>query len=409
MSNPTEQRKRKTLIFPAQTLSMQAKNLKPTPGMPCFETKTDMLFRRRYISRLRAILTATAGDGDHTVKYILLEMASQNYDLRHSILSLFGKLIDLDSPFGINILQEFLDVDVLAIEEHARMHQKQEQAFNEMMSVNPSVNLTTEYGQIIAQVLECAAESNYPAEHRDLLQHYLRLVLERRHPSDPKFRAFLDGFFCYHICMDQLTYLPNEQGGPNSIAFVYPGSTHFFSVPVDIFIVMTRITNLRNKIRSNCPIDELEAAELSSAIKSWEFAGPYSGYNMIHRLYQVMTWIYLWRTICRLDKSNWDLRLHVTSAVDLGIELLESFRPDEPAQTLLLAPAFVIGCAAFEERQRGPLRQAIHVVKSYKGFRNSDIALLLLEELWRLMDLKSEESWDWQRLASRKKLDFLAT
>ena len=71
--------------------------------------------------------------------------------------------------------------------------------------------------------------------------------------------------------------------------------------------------------------------------------------------------------------------------------------------------AFVIGCAAFEEYQREPIRKAISVVKSYMEYKNTDTALEVLEEVWRLMDAHDEQSWDWQSIAHRMGMDFLAT
>jgi hypothetical protein len=69
----------------------------------------------------------------------------------------------------------------------------------------------------------------------------------------------------------------------------------------------------------------------------------------------------------------------------------------------------VIGCAAFEIEQREPIRKAIGTVKAYMEYKNSDTALEVLEEVWRLMDVKDERSWDWQSIAHSMGMDFLAT
>jgi hypothetical protein len=126
-------------------------------------------------------------------------------------------------------------------------------------------------------------------------------------------------------------------------------------------------------------------------------------------LYKQMMWIYLWRTIYPPRTKSWKPDARIIQAVDDGIELLSQFKPSDPSQTLILAPAFVIGCAAFEKRQREPIRKAIRIVKEYMQYKNSDTALKVLEEVWRLMDAKSEESWDWQFIAHRMGMDFLAT
>jgi hypothetical protein len=87
--------------------------------------------------------------------------------------------------------------------------------------------------------------------------------------------------------------------------------------------------------------------------------------------------------------------------------LLAGFEPRDPRQTLILAPAFIIGCAAFEKDQREQIRKAIFIVKLYIEYKNTDAALQVLDEVWKLMDEKDELSWDWQRVAHRMGMDFL--
>jgi hypothetical protein len=122
-----------------------------------------------------------------------------------------------------------------------------------------------------------------------------------------------------------------------------------------------------------------------------------------------MMWTYLWRTIYLPQTTNWQPDRRITKSVNCSITLLNSFHPTDPCRTLILAPAFVTGCAAFEPQQRDAIRKTIGAVKAYMGFRNSDSALELLEEVWRLMGAKNERSWDRQGVANTMGLDFLAT
>ncbi|UKZ86917.1 uncharacterized protein TrAFT101_012002 [Trichoderma asperellum] len=97
----------------------------------------------------------------------------------------------------------------------------------------------------------------------------------------------------------------------------------------------------------------------------------------------------------------------ITTAVDEALTLLETFKPSDPSQTLLLIPCLVIGTACFEPDQRYRIRAAIRAVRGYTGLKNCDRVLELLEEVWALMDQGDWGAvWDWQRVARRMGLDF---
>ncbi|PQE28646.1 c6 transcription factor protein [Rutstroemia sp. NJR-2017a BBW] len=174
---------------------------------------------------------------------------------------------------------------------------------------------------------------------------------------------------------------------------------------------MSKITNIRNKIRYNLehgidPVLDynnlLAAAEIDAGIRNWSPAWPAGDpRDNVGLLYRQMMWIYLWRSVVPPQTTNWKLDPRITPAVNDGIKLLSRFGPRDPSQTLILAPAFVIGCACFEEEQREPVRKAIKTVKEYMGYKNTDTALKVLEE--------DERSWDWQAIAARMKMDFIAT
>lgn len=100
----------------------------------------------------------------------------------------------------------------------------------------------------------------------------------------------------------------------------------------------------------------------------------------------------------------------ITLAVDESLGLLESFKPSDPSQTLLLIPCLVIGTACFEPDQRYRIKAAVRAVRGYTGLKNCDRVLELLEEVWALMDQGDWVAvWDWQRVARRMGLDFPCT
>jgi hypothetical protein len=121
----------------------------------------------------------------------------------------------------------------------------------------------------------------------------------------------------------------------------------------DIFLNMSKITNIRNKISSKHrtryrPIVGYEAfyyaAEIDAEIIKWTPAWPPGDLrDAVSILYGQMMWIYLWRTIYPPQITNWKLDSKITTTVRDSVKLLSEFEPRDPNQTLLLAPAFVIG------------------------------------------------------------------
>ena len=97
----------------------------------------------------------------------------------------------------------------------------------------------------------------------------------------------------------------------------------------------------------------------------------------------------------------------ITLAVDESLAIMDSFKPSDPVQTLLLVPCLVIGCACFAPAQRERVRNAVRTVRGYTGLRNCDRVGEVLEEVWRLMERGDwARVWDWQGVARSMGLDF---
>ncbi|KAF5553033.1 C6 zink-finger PRO1A [Fusarium mexicanum] len=97
----------------------------------------------------------------------------------------------------------------------------------------------------------------------------------------------------------------------------------------------------------------------------------------------------------------------ITLAVEESLTILESFKPSDPSQTLLLIPCLVIGTACFEPAQQERIRTAVRAVRGYTGLRNCERVMELLERVWACMDQGDWVSvWDWQGVARRMRLDF---
>ncbi|KAH9904292.1 fungal-specific transcription factor domain-containing protein [Xylariomycetidae sp. FL2044] len=94
-------------------------------------------------------------------------------------------------------------------------------------------------------------------------------------------------------------------------------------------------------------------------------------------------------------------------AVDESLTILDSFKPSDPCQTLLLVPCLVIGCACFAPAQRDRVRAAVRTVHGYTGLGNCHRVGEVLEKVWALMDEGEwARVWDWQGVARSMGLDF---
>ncbi|EKD14908.1 C6 transcription factor OefC [Drepanopeziza brunnea f. sp. 'multigermtubi' MB_m1] len=395
------------------------------------ETEGDRIFLSHYISRLSIIFTLE-GEQDSAFRNILLPMAHQDSGLMHSILALSSKHIDYSSSYGRQILADHPSVDVQALEERSLFHQQA--AINKMLGSQadaqsagtPKAPSPALYAQMLCLVLETLSNPEPTGQHRIHLEHYQRLI-EENPPDEGEPMKFIHEFFQYHIQCDQLIHYPGDSGQQDAFpddfnlpsTMVQPSAVRMLGVFDGLFLYMSKITNIRNQIRHNLdhgiePVLDYAslhaAAEIDAGIREWTPAWPAGdARDNAGLLYRQMMWIYLWRSVFPPQITGWKPDERITSAVNAGIELLASFGPRDPSQTLILAPAFVIGCACFEEGQREPIRAAIRTVKQYMEYRNTDTALLVLEEVWRLMDARDERSWDWQAIAKGMDMDFLAT
>lgn len=391
------------------------------------ETEGDRIFFQHYITRLSLKFTVE-GEQNSAFKNMLLPIALQHTGLMHSILALSSKHIDWRSSYGLQFLQDHPSVDVKMLEERSQFHHDEavkELVRQEKDDRDSGVVIAATYGQILCLVLQTLSEQNPSGQHRFHLQHYQKLIQEQP-PDDLDFLKFIHEFFQYHIVADELIALPqkgapllapDEWNLPSTV--LQPAAVRLLGVSDGLFLYMSKITNIRNKIRENMeagkdPVVDYtslyRAAEIDAGIREWTPAWPAGdARDLDGLLYKQMMWVYLWRTIYPPKTTHWKPDPRITQAVNDGLTLLESFGPQDPSQTLILAPAFMIGCAAFEKEQRDPIRKAIAIVKTYTEFKNSDTALEVLEEVWRLMDARDEKSWDWQSIAHGMGMDFLAT
>lgn len=359
-------------------------------------------------------------------------MAVEHPGLMHSILHLASKHIDYQSPYGIEYLKKNPETNLEALEKRSQYHDEEALARlhqdieAQQSGDRPNVTVPATLAQILCLVLQTLSNPHPKGEHRVHLSFYQRIMIECP-PEDSTAVKFLDELMRYHIAADELICLPSHRDALGSAsddwelppAIIHPPAVRLLGVSDGLFMYMSKITNLRNSIRERMQqgVDPAvhynalwRATKIDAGIRDWTPAWPAGdSRDLAGLLYKHMMWVYLWRTVYPPQTTSWKIRPELTDAVNDGIAILGQFGPRDPSQTLVLAPAFVLGCAAFEKEQREPIRKAIAVVKAYMEYKNSDTALEVLEEVWRLMDAKDERSWDWQTIAHTMGMDFLAT
>jgi len=430
----TSQQVAEELIASPACLRRVSLNIKPLASIiPGVDGPSDRLFFEHYCSRLSIIFTLE-GEENNPFKNILLPMAIEHPGLMHSILSLASKHIDYNSPYTMKFLEKHPKETIETLRSRTQYHDDEASAQFHKDLTNQSANspLPPTPAAILAQILcltlQTLSDPNPSGQHRFHLEHYLRIV----HSSPPEASdavKLIDEIMQYHIYTDELICLPENRGYLNigtatdewdiPPTCLQPDAIRLLGVFDGLFFYMSKITNMRNKIRTRMQAGMYEVTnyklldcitEIDVGIRSWQPAWqPGDSRDRAGELYRRMLWVYLYRTVYPPQHTGWKINPKLTDAVNGGIAILGTFGPRDPSQTLVLAPAFVLGCAAFEKEQREEIRKAIRVVKAYMEYKNSDTALEVLEEVWRLMDAKDERSWDWQTIAHGMGMDFLAT
>jgi hypothetical protein len=420
-----------TLMVPtAQMRRVSLPNITLAPIIHGVVTPGDRIFFEHYCFRLSAVLTVE-GPRKNAFKDMLLPMAIQHLGLMHSILALSSTNIDYQEPYGRALLAKHPEVNEEMLRERAQYHQHEAlKEFNlDIKRQNEGIVqdnvLSIRYGQMLCLVLQSIAEGKATGEHHIHLEAYQNLIHESP-PDEGPFMEFIQEYFQFHIGLEDIISLPQGRARLDTIdedwnlpIVIQPEAVRLLGVQDGLFFYMSKITSIRNMIRSNMeqgldPVVDYtslyRAAAIDAGIREWRPSWPEGDpRDLAGLLYKQMMWVYLWRTIYPPKTTTWQPEYKITTVVNDGIALLKLFPPNDPIQTLLLAPTFIIGCAAFDPAQRGLIRNSIHNIKEYTHLKNTDRALEVLQEVWKYMDDKNERSWDWQSVAYGMGMDFLAT
>jgi hypothetical protein len=383
------------------------------------ETIEDMAFLEHFV--LRSSKTLPLGWQNQFTE-LLLPLALENVGLMHSVLALSGSVIDFIDTYGAALLATVPNLTLTALKRRILQHKcaglrglridirEQEHGYNQQSGS------VARYGHMLCLLMQSMVEQRASGEHWTHLRAYHSMI--RMFPiKETPLTKLIDERFQSQNAIGKLTYLP--QGLESLTGLSDDSAICSFKYRNGLFYYWAEIYIIRNKIRSNMAIGRdpaidwnlrHAAAEIETKIREWvppscNTDGGFKG--ALGLLYRQMTWLYLWRSIYPPTTSSWLVHPKITEAVDEGLILLAGIPHHDRTQAILLPPAFIIGCAAFNAAQRSLVRKSIEVIKSYTKSRNAVRAVEVLEEVWRRMDHKDERSWDWERTAHEMGIDFL--
>ena len=293
---------------------------------------------------------------------------------------------------------------------------------------------------IIFQCLIPISDGSTAGAHRAHFQAARDLIT----PRTDKFGAFAWEFWKYHDMSNGMTslerptsttaalaaaadeaaaaLLPDIAGGSddrpdfNLPEFNTPRGSSGVMIGVcdGLYTHIARIMRIRDRIRARKrrglePTVEYRAIRDASVIGrqllQWQ-----SGHEMhspewaAAELYRETALVYLHRSL-RASRPEPDLR----ERVRCGVVYLLALPADHPAQSNLLLPTFVLGCAAFEEDQRRDIEVAFSRIEAYSNLGNVQRAREVVQRVWQMMDEGDERSWDWETVKEEMNYDFLVT
>ncbi len=176
------------------------------------ETIEDRIFWRHYNEQLSTVLTVE-GEHKNAFKDMMIPIAVKHQGLMHSILSLASKHLDLDTPYGLNLLKNHPSTTAAALLERSLYHHDQARLksyddvqFSRAQPPSPDYGMlvSARYGQMLCFLLEALAEETLrrtPGPSVRIQDADCQLA-----PDDGPFLSFIAEFFQYHIFADELIH-----------------------------------------------------------------------------------------------------------------------------------------------------------------------------------------------------------
>ena len=382
------------------------------------ETDVDRRFLDHFVYNLSHLFTLHE-DASNPFKDILLPMATQHKGLMHSLLALSGSHVVAEKPDpamserqGYHFAEAIstLRASIEAANEGAKEQE------GGLIVEDPTVAST------IVHCLICISQGTTKGEYRDHMNGARELLKLDRQSKNPEFQQFIWEFFMYHDVSNSLTSLdwrPVNYDDPALPDFVFqatiqPQSGVVLGAIDGLYKYLKKITALRDNIRARkaAGLEPVvlyeylsEAVSIEAEIRAWDSKQePETSRWVAAELYRHCTWVYLYRTIQTSKPSP-----NLSAAVDAGLDCLRAILPGESTQCILLMPLFILGCAAFEERQRPDLVVGFDNLQAYSNLGNIKPAKQIVRRVWEMMDAGDDRSWDWETIMFDMGLDLLVT
>jgi hypothetical protein len=378
------------------------------------ETDIDRRFLDHFVFEFSRILTLI-NDDSNPFKEILLPMATQHRGLMHSLMCLSGSHLSARDPEPRLKERKHYHFDraITDLRESIMASPAPEDPDQPQLLVEDPIIAST-----LALCLNTICEGETSGEYRSHMDA-ARFLLISQKPKNEKFRQFIVEFFQYHDVSNSLTSLdrrPLQSTGdlhlPDFVPHAQAGA--FLGIFDGLFNHISAITKLRDRIRQRHSegfepaVDYQtlsEAVTIDSALRVWQPSYPPDNPNWCAaQLYRQSTWVYLYRTIRPSRPSE-----KISVVVDDALKYLDMLPQDAGAYSIMLMPLFLVGCSAFEPRQRERVKKGFDTLVEYSSLRNIEPALKVVERVWEVMDTKIEDSWDWEKIIEEMSMDFLIT
>ncbi|KAL4810070.1 fungal-specific transcription factor domain-containing protein [Aspergillus unguis] len=377
------------------------------------ETAMDRKLLDHFVYGFSRVLTLI-NDDSNPFKEILLPMATQHRGLMHSLMCLSGSHLSGISPEpGVNERKFYhFHKAIRDLKANITARSAMTEQEPELLSEDPIIAST------IALSLNTICEGETAGEYRPHMDA-ARYLLVTQKPRNENFRQFIVEFFQYHDVSNSITsldrrpaHLDGELRLPDFVPHAQAGS--FLGVFDGLFRYISQVTSLRDRTRQRFsegyePAVDYQilsdAVMIDSSIRTWETSHPPNTPNYyLAQLYRQSTWVYLYRTIRPSRPSD-----KIAQVVDDGLEYMDLLPQDAGAFSIVLMPLFLLGCSAFLPRQRERIQKGFETLKSYSNLRNIEPAFKVVQRVWEVMDTKTEDSWDWEKIIKEMNMDFLIT
>jgi Fungal specific transcription factor domain len=387
--------------------------LPPQPSLPTFpavENEDDHQFLDHYINKTSQILSMNDAEEGNPWTELLLPMAKDDQALMHSVLALAGSHLVRTSRIQRLRDRQMFHVGAALSALRRRLSETTPGDSNSELIM----------ASMILQFLMSkndASPSHSPQAHLKAAQTFLQA-------PDTPFWRFAWSFCTYHEFSTTFSSLPGPDPRPN-FELVDAQATgadagtaangamrqHFSIlvgvVDVSFMTLISKITMLRDQVRQRQVQGILPsvhfsmlitADELGRDIAQWQSGQPAgTARHVAAELYRRASLLYLLRTV-RAAASP-ESRSAFATYVQQGLECLQLLPNQDPVQSGLLLPTFILGCGAFEAKHRTALGLALDTIEAYSGFGNVKPVRDILRHVWATMDAGDvERSWDWETL-----------